>query len=296
MRILVIDGNANDRQNTAQTLLADRMKLELAEEGSEGIDLAKLYDFDLITMDLQLPDMSGFDVIRRIRAAGIKTPILILSTMSLVSDIVKALGLGADDYMTKPFDPLELVARITALVRRSKGLAQSLITTGNIELNLNTRTVKVGGADVRLTGKEYQMLELLSLRKGMTQSKDAFLTALYGGMDEPEIKIVDVFICKLRKKLAHAVPVIETVWGCGYVLRDPAAGSPAMVVEVADFADDPPTGFVSRITHDDRQKKAAREGKFTPGKPVHIVIPAIPPTNPEAAVKLSQRRRDFVAR
>lgn len=247
MRILIIDGNTRDRGAVAQILLVESLKLELAEEGSEGVDLAKLYDFDLIALDLTLPDMTGFDVIRRIRSAGIKTPILILSGLSLVSDIVKALSLGADDYLTKPFNPLELVARINALVRRSKGLAQSIITTGNIALDLNNKTVKVDGNPVYLTGKEYQMLELLSLRKGVTLSKDAFMSAMYGGMDEPELKIIDVYICKLRKKLSNAgaPPMIENIWGRGYVMRDPDVKSaPSMAVEVADFADDPPTGFV----------------------------------------------------
>ena len=107
--------------------------------------------------------------------------------------------------MTKPFHKDELVARIHAIVRRSKGHAQSVIQTGDLIVNLDTKTVEVNGARVHLTGKEYQMLELLSLRKGTTLTKEMFLNHLYGGMDEPELKIIDVFICKLRKKLANAV-------------------------------------------------------------------------------------------
>jgi two-component system, cell cycle response regulator CtrA len=167
--------------------------------------------------------MSGYEVLRSLRVAKVKTPILILSGLAGIEDKVKGLGFGADDYLTKPFHKDELVARIHAIVRRSKGHAQSVITTGDLIVNLDQKTVEVAGSRVHLTGKEYQMLELLSLRKGTTLTKEMFLNHLYGGMDEPELKIIDVFICKLRKKLANASGgqnYIETVWGRGYVLHD----------------------------------------------------------------------------
>ena len=190
-----------------------------------GVDLGKLYDYDIILLDLNLPDMSGFEVLRSLRMSKVKTPILILSGLAGIEDKVRGLGFGADDYVTKPFHKNELVARIHAIVRRSKGHAQSVIQTGDLVVNLDTKTVEVNGARVHLTGKEYQMLELLSLRKGTTLTKEMFLNHLYDGMDEPEIKIIDVFICKLRKKLANASDgkdYIETVWGRGYVLREPS--------------------------------------------------------------------------
>jgi two-component system cell cycle response regulator CtrA len=192
--------------------------------GEEGIDLAKLYDYDLILLDLNLPDMNGHDVLRQLRLARVDTPILILSGADDTDNKIKGFGFGADDYLTKPFHREELVARIHAIIRRSKGHAQSVIRTGLVNVNLDAKTVDVGGKTVHLTGKEYQMLELLSLRKGTTLTKEMFLNHLYGGMDEPELKIIDVFICKLRKKLAEATDganYIETVWGRGYVLRDP---------------------------------------------------------------------------
>jgi two-component system cell cycle response regulator CtrA len=183
-----------------------------------------LYDYDLILLDLNLPDMNGMDVLRQLRLARVETPILILSGQDDADNKIKGFGFGADDYLTKPFHREELVARIHAIIRRSKGHAQSIIHTGKISINLDAKTVDVAGTTVHLTGKEYQMLELLSLRKGTTLTKEMFLNHLYGGMDEPELKIIDVFICKLRKKLAEATDgdnYIETVWGRGYVLRDP---------------------------------------------------------------------------
>jgi two-component system cell cycle response regulator CtrA len=167
--------------------------------------------------------MSGFEVLRKLRVSKVKTPILILSGLASIEDKIKGLGFGADDYLTKPFHKDELVARIHAIVRRSKGHAQSVINIDDLSVNLDAKTIEVNGARVHVTGKEYQMLELLALRKGTTLTKEMFLSHLYGGMDEPEMKIIDVFICKLRKKLANASggkDYIETVWGRGYVMRE----------------------------------------------------------------------------
>jgi two-component system, cell cycle response regulator CtrA len=171
--------------------------------------------------------MSGYKVLRSLRVSKVKTPILILTGLGGIEDKVRGLGFGADDYMTKPFHKDELVARIHAIVRRSKGHAESVINTGDLCVNLDAKTVKIGEVHVHLTRKEYQILELLSLRRGTTLTKEMFLNNLYGGMDEPVIKIIDVFMCKLRKKLANASDgreYIETVWGRGYVLRELSEG------------------------------------------------------------------------
>ncbi|ANB34853.1 response regulator transcription factor [Rhodovulum sulfidophilum] len=224
MRVLLVEDDPTTAKSIELMLTHANLNVYTTDLGEEGIDLAKLYDYDLILLDLNLPDMNGHEVLRQLRLARIDTPILILSGAADTENKIKGFGFGADDYMTKPFHREELVARIHAIIRRSKGHSQSVIRTGKIEVNLDAKTVEVEGKPVHLTGKEYQMLELLSLRKGTTLTKEMFLNHLYGGMDEPELKIIDVFICKLRKKLAQATggeTYIETVWGRGYVLRDP---------------------------------------------------------------------------
>ena len=224
MRILLIEDDPATSKSIELMLGHANFNVYTTDLGEEGIDLAKLYDYDLILLDLVLPDINGHDVLRQLRVARIDTPILILSGETDTENKMRGFGSGADDYLTKPFHREELIARIHAIIRRSKGHSQSIIKTGDIEVNLDRKTVEMRGNTVHLTGKEYQMLELLSLRKGTTLTKEMFLNHLYGGMDEPELKIIDVFICKLRKKLSEATGRenhIETVWGRGYVLRDP---------------------------------------------------------------------------
>ncbi len=225
MRVLLVEDDPATAQGIEMMLRSESYVCDVTDMGEDGLEIGKLYDYDIIILDLMLPDMDGYEVLRRLRAARVKTPILILSGLNSLDDKIKGLGVGADDYLTKPFDKRELVARIQAIVRRSKGHSDSLIKTGKLTVNLDTRTVDIDGQPLHLTGKEYGILELLSLRKGTTLTKEMFLNHLYGGMDEPELKIIDVFVCKLRKKLTAATAgenYIETVWGRGYVLRDPA--------------------------------------------------------------------------
>jgi two-component system cell cycle response regulator CtrA len=225
MRVLLIEDDRNTAQAIELMLKSESFNVYTTDLGEDGADLGKLYDYDIILLDLNLPDMTGFEVLRSLRVSKVKTPILILSGLAGIKDKVSGLGYGADDYMTKPFHRNELVARIHAIVRRSKGHAQSVIQTGDLAVNLDTKMANVNGVQVHLTGKEYQMLELLSLRKGTTLTKEIFLNHLYGGRDEPEGKIIDVFMCHLRKKLANASggkDYIETMWGRGYVLREPS--------------------------------------------------------------------------
>jgi two-component system, cell cycle response regulator CtrA len=224
MRVLLVEDDSATAHSIELMLKSESFNVYTTDLGEEGVDLGKLYDYDIILLDLNLPDMSGFEVLRSLRVSKVKTPILILSGAASIEDKVKGLGFGADDYMTKPFHKNELIARIHAIVRRSQGHAQSVVQTGDLIVNVDAKTVHIKQVRVNLTGKEYRMLELLSLRRGTTITKEMFLSQLYGGMDEPEIKIIDVFMCKVRKKLAAASngkDYIETVWGRGYLLREP---------------------------------------------------------------------------
>jgi two-component system cell cycle response regulator CtrA len=225
MRILLIEDDRVTVQAIELMLKPEGFSVFTTDLGQEGIALGTFNDYDIVLLDLNLPDTSGFAVLRSLRVSKVKTPVLILSGLARIEDKVKGLGFGADDYMTKPFHKNELVARIHAIVRRSKGHAQSILQIGDLCVNLDTKTVKVNGASVRLTKMEYQILELLSLRKGTPVSKGHFFNQLYGGIEEPRDKIIDVFMCKLRKKLADASNgknYIETMWGLGYVMSDPS--------------------------------------------------------------------------
>ena len=227
MRVLLVEDDISAARGIALMLQGGGAVVDQVDSGEEALELVRHYDYDITILDLMLPDMEGFEVVRRMRAARIETPVLILSGLSRPQAKVKGLGLGADDFISKPFDKDELLARIQAVVRRSKGFSQPTLRIGALHLNLDSRDVTVNGRQVHLTGKEYAILELLTLRKGMVLTKEAFLNHLYGGMDEPEMKIIDVFICKLRKKLANAGAgnLIGTVWGRGYMMREPELGA-----------------------------------------------------------------------
>ena len=223
MRLLLIEDDGAMALSIELLLKSERFCVCKTDLGEEAIGLIKLHDYDIILLDVNLPDISGFEVLRSVRLARVETPILIISGVAGAPEKVRALRFGADDYMTKPFHKEELVARIHAILRRSKGHAQSVVQAGDLIVNLDTKTVEVNGTRVPLTGKEYQMVELLAQRKGMTISKEMFLHHLYGGRDEPGMKIIDVFICKLRKKLANVSggkDHIETSWGRGYTIRE----------------------------------------------------------------------------
>ena len=228
MRLLLIEPDRDTAMSIELMMKAEGFNVYPTDLGEEGVDLGKIYDYDLIVLELNLPDISGLEVLRRLRVSKVTTPVMIISATTDVVAKVQTFGGGADDYLTKPFHKDELIARCHAIVRRSKGHAQAIISAGPIAVNLDAKTIEVDGVRVHLTGKEYQMMELLALRKGQTVVKEAFLNHLYGGLDEPEPKIIDVFLCKLRAKLKRyrVDGYIQTVWGRGYALCDQPGSGP----------------------------------------------------------------------
>ena len=225
MRVLIIEDDRLISRAIELMLGGAGFAHDTVASGIEGIEIAGAGDYDAIILDLTLPDLHSSDVLRRIRSARVTAPVMILTCNSSLDSKVSGSELGADDYVTKPFQRSELLARIHALVRRSRGLVRSVVTTGPISVDLTDHAVEVRGRRLNLTGKEFAILEMLSLRKGATLSKEMLLAGIYGGRDEPSLKIIDVWVCKLRRKLsdagAGATGCIETVWGRGYVLRDP---------------------------------------------------------------------------
>ncbi len=223
MHILLIEDDKAMNQTISTLLKRSGMTVESALKAKEGLELLKIYEYDLIILDLMLPDMTGADVLRSVRALNIATPVLVLSAIELAQKKVECLALGADDYVNKPFNGEELIARVNAIVRRSKGHAEAVVKVGKMSIDLNTKVVTVADKILPLTGKEYALIELLALKKGSTVSKEQFLNHLYNGMDEPEVKIIDVFFCKIRskiKELSDGEDYITTVWGRGYILQE----------------------------------------------------------------------------
>lgn len=225
IRVLLIEEDFAVAESIELCLASEGIVCDIGESAQDCFEMSKLYDYDLIIMELKLPDINGYEVLKALRNSELKTPILIVSKLNSFEDKIKALGFGADDYLTKPFDEGELLARVKAVVRRSKGYAGSVINIGQLMINMDKHTTSIGGKPVHLTAKEQSVLELLALRKGMPISKETFLTHIYNGIDEPELKIIDVFICRMRKKLQEAsggTKYIETSWGRGYTLKEQA--------------------------------------------------------------------------
>ncbi len=229
MRILLVEDDSTAARGIAFQLRQEAMVVDIADTGQEALELAGRYDYDLIVLDMMLPDVDGLDVLSRLRVSKVQVPVLILSALGKTQAKINGLRLGADDYLNKPFDGSELVARIHALIRRSKGHAQALIEIGGLTVDLSAKEIRHREKAINLTLKEYMIVELLVLRRGNVLSKENFLDHLYGGIDEPDAKIIDVFICKIRKKMGQAgvSNLIQTVWGRGYILRDLVAAEPA---------------------------------------------------------------------
>lgn len=223
MRILHIETDRTQLSAMILNLEAEAIVLDGTSSAEEGLELAKIYDYDLILLGSTGKNISVSGFLKKIRTQLIPTPVLVLGITNDIEEKLSCFAAGADDVLTQPFDKRELIARIYALIRRSKGHPDSIIKTGEMEINLTTKIVTINNQVLHLTAKEYALLELLALRKGTTLSKEQFLNHLYGGMDEPEMKIIDVFFCKMRrkiKKLSGGEDYIQTVWGRGYILKE----------------------------------------------------------------------------
>ncbi|MGI9416327.1 MAG: response regulator transcription factor [Geminicoccaceae bacterium] len=223
MRALLVDDDVSSASLLKMAVKPENMLVEWAEAGMDALEMIRHYDFDVMILEQDMPDIAGDKLLRRMRGADINLPVMVLSRVTDQQAKIAALNAGADDYMTKPFDRDELLARLRGVIRRAKGHAGSVIRIGRMAVDVSAKTVEIDGKQLNATAKEYGILELLALRKGMTLTKEHFLDHLYGGMDEPEVKIIDVFICKLRKKIAALAgenTAIRTVWGRGYVLDE----------------------------------------------------------------------------
>jgi two-component system cell cycle response regulator CtrA len=221
MRVLLVENDLAVAGILRSFFAAQSLRIEAADTGEDALELLRHYEYDIVLLNLALPDMDGTRMIDRIRGSGIATPVLALSSRRNRHGVAAALAAGADDVVDEAIDRTELIARMHAIVRRTRGHSQSTLQIGGLSLDLERREVTANGIPVALTGKEFELLRVLVFRKNLVLTKEAILDQLYGGLDEPEVKIVDVFICKIRKKLARAGldSVIATVWGRGYTIQ-----------------------------------------------------------------------------
>lgn len=218
MRLLVIEDDATLRESLATQLAANGFGVEQAADGREGLYFALEYPVDLAIIDLGLPEMSGLDIIKALRAKGRTYPILILTARDRWQDKVDGLSAGADDYVVKPFHFEEVSARVNALLRRTGGWASSLLEAGPVKLDLQRQEVSVEGAAVELTSFEYKIIEYLMVRAGKVISKTELTERLYDQDFERDSNVIEVFIGRLRKKLDpdNSIKPIETLRGRGY--------------------------------------------------------------------------------
>jgi DNA-binding response OmpR family regulator len=224
MRLLLVEDERKVASFIARSFRENRHEVEVAETGEKALELVFRELFDLILMDIRLPNMSGVDVCREIRDAGIETPVLMLTARSLIEQKVEGLDSGADDYLTKPFALAELHARVRALTRRKFHKAGTKLHVADLELDRLRRTVSRDGSLIPLTLKEFALLELLMLRSPEAAHRAEIIEHLWTHGFDTETNIVEVYINRLRRKVdqAHAVRLIHTVRGTGYQLAKPS--------------------------------------------------------------------------
>ncbi len=223
MRLLIVEDDAALGEMLRGRLQGKGFAVDWVADGKEGLFNAREYPYDLAVVDLGLPGISGIELIRRLRAAGSRIPVLILTARDRWQDKVEGLDAGGDDYLAKPFHFEELLARINALIRRSGGHASPLLHCGAIELDTSTQQVRVAGAAVALTAYEYRLLEYLMLNPGRVISKSELTEHLYEQDFDRDSNVLEVFVGRLRRKIdpEGRLQPIETLRGRGYRMADP---------------------------------------------------------------------------
>jgi DNA-binding response OmpR family regulator len=221
VKILVVEDDRTVGQYVKRGLEEQRYHADLVEDGMEGLRLASGGRYDLIVLDLRLPEMNGIEVLRTLRDRGNTTPVLVLTAQDAVDFKVQALRSGADDYVTKPFAFEELLARVEALGRRPKEIRSPVLRVGDLELDMETRDVRRAGEPIELTPKEYTVLEYLMRHAGRVMSRTLITEYAWDYHFDPGTNIVDVVINRLRKKVdsGHAQKLVHTVRGVGYVVK-----------------------------------------------------------------------------
>ena len=230
MRILVVEDHPTLRRSLGEGLREEKYAVDLASGGTEATHMISSTPYDCIVLDVMIPGRSGWDVLAEMRQRGNRSPVLCLTAKDTLEDRVRGLDLGADDYLVKPFEWDELLARIRALLRRSHGVAGSLITVGDLEIDTAARCVRRAGRQIQLTAREYTLLEYLAMRAGQVASRSEIWEHLYDMNDESTSNVVDVYIGYLRNKVDRPFPtkLIQTRRGMGYVLTEaePSPGEP----------------------------------------------------------------------
>lgn len=223
MKILVIEDDEVLSEILVAVLNKEGFAVDVTGDGEEGLYLAEQYAPDAIVLDVILPTLDGLSLLKQLRQKGITIPVLLLTTQSSVAHKVEGLNLGADDYLPKPFDHEELVARLRSILRRNKGLGSSVIQIGDLEINVATRTVKRAGQYIDLTAKEFNLLEYLAIHADRVVSRTEILEHLYDSAFESDSNLIDVYITYLRNKIDRPFPtrLIQTVRGAGYILKLP---------------------------------------------------------------------------
>lgn len=221
MKILIVEDEQRLANLLKKGLEENAFVVDLASDGEEGLYMAETYPYDAVLLDIMLPEMDGLAILQSLRARAMDVPVLLVTARGDVDDRIKGLNLGADDYIAKPFDLEELIARLRSVIRRSKGRPSPLIEIADLAIDTNARTVARGGTAIVLTAREYTLLEFLALNMGRVISRTELIEHIYGTEFEWESNVIDVHISYLRTKIdkGFATPLIHTVRGAGYLLR-----------------------------------------------------------------------------